>query len=104
MTSKNWKLELKYGRLKTPYQHFVVIADGVAGALTDGFECRKGPAFMSMKAWATDADEATEMASSIGGRIGFEVQGRVYVYDSDPVNPPRDTPFAYDISFKPYDE
>lgn len=99
----NWKLELRYGRLTTPFQHFTVIADGVAGELADGFACRPGPAVMSMKAWATDTDEAVHMVRSIGRQIGFTVAGRVEVYDTDPEQPPGEHPSGYDIAFVPYD-
>ena len=33
---KNWKLKLRYGKLKTPFQHFTLIADGIVGDLIDG--------------------------------------------------------------------
>ena len=99
----DWKLTLRYGRSATPFQHYALIADGVAGALGDGFECRPGPAVMAMKGWATDADAAADMRRFTSGRIGFEMAWRVEIHETPPDQPPRENPFGYDISFVPYD-
>jgi hypothetical protein len=99
---RNWKLDLRYGRLKTPYNHYTIIAQGVAGELESGFTCPPGPAFISMKTWASSSDEAGHMAQIIGKQIGFAVTGRMYVYETDPSEPPRDDPHGYDITFTPY--
>ncbi len=99
----DWKLKLRYGKLKTPFQHRTVIAEGVVGQLSDGFSCRPGPAFLGMKTWASSADEASHMAGVIGEQIGFKVTGRIYVYDTEPHQPPGDTPSGYDIQFTPFD-
>jgi len=101
---KDWKLKLRYGRLTTPFQHFTVLADGIAGDLKDGFECRPGRAWMAMKTWATDTDESTDMIRVIGKQIGFVVDGRVEVYVTEPDQPPGENPHGYDIKFTPYDE
>ena len=102
--SDNWKLELRYGRLATPYKHFTAIADGVAGELQDGFECRPGPAVMSIKTWAGDADESAHMARLIGQQIGFSVSGQVEIFETEAEQPPGDRPHGYDINFVPYDD
>ncbi len=102
--SQNWKLELRYGRLVTPYKHFTAIADGVAGELHDGFECRPGPAVMSIKTWAADADESAHMARIIGQQIGFSASGKIEIYETEAEQPPRENPHGYDINFFPYDE
>ena len=102
--SKNWKLELRYGRLVTPYKHFTAIADGVAGELRDGFECRPGNAVMSMKTWATDTDESAHMIRIIGQQIGFSVSGKIEIYETEAEEPPSENPRGYDIRFFPYDE
>lgn len=104
MESSNWKLELRYGRLVTPYTHFTAIADGVVGELRDGFECRPGPAFMSMKTWAADADDSADMARLIGQQLGFSVTGKIEVYTTEAEQPPGDRPSGYNIGFIPYDE
>jgi hypothetical protein len=98
-----WKLRLRYGKVKTPYSHYTVIAEGVAGALSDGFSCRPGSAFMGMKAWASSSGEATDMVRVIGRQPGFTVTGRVHVYDTEPAQPPGENPTGYDITFTPFD-
>jgi hypothetical protein len=101
--SQNWKLELRYGRLVTPYKHFTAIADGVAGELQDGFECRPGNAVMSIKTWATDADESAHMIRLIGQQIGFATSGKIEIYETKAEQPPGENPYGYDIQFVPYD-
>jgi hypothetical protein len=101
---KDWKLKLRYGKLKTPYQHFTVLADGIVGHLREGFQCRPGRAWMAMKTWATDTAESSDMIQVIGRDIGFTVDGRIQVYETEPDQPPGDNPYGYDIGFTPYDE
>ena len=101
---RDWKLKLKFGKLKTPYKHITVLADGVVGDLKDGFECNSSRAWMTMKSWATDYDQAQDMIEYIGRQIGFKVDGSIECYDTDPSEPPRDNPYAYDISFSGYEE
>ena len=100
---KDWKLKLRYGRIQTPYEHFTIISDGVFGEPSDEFGCPAGPAFMTMRVWASDSDEAVHMASIFGEQVGFSVTGRVQVYDTPPEEPPRDEPYGYGIAFTPYD-
>ena len=63
---RDWKLKLRYGRLKTPFQHYTLLADGVVGDLMEGFVCRPGNAVMAMKVWASSHDEAFDMIRRIG--------------------------------------
>jgi len=100
----DWKLKLRYGKVKTEYRHFTAIANGVAGELAEGYECRPGRAWMTMKTWATDSSESADMIKVMGEQIGFIVDGRIHIYDSKPSEPPAENPFGYDISFTPYDE
>jgi hypothetical protein len=100
----NWKLKLRYGKEATPYKHFIAIGDGLVEDLANGFECRKGPAIMAIKTWATDADESADMLRVIGSQIGFEATGGIEIYETEPEQPPKDNPFGYDINFTPYDE
>jgi len=101
---KDWKLKLRYGKLSTPYKHFSVLADGLVGELEDGFECRPGRAWMAMKTWATNADESADMARVIGQQIGFTVDGKILIYDTEPEQPPSEKPYGYGILLRPYDE
>ena len=99
---KNWKLKLRYGKLKTP--HLTLIADGIVTAkLMEGFSCRPGRAFMAMKVWASSNEEAFDMAQSIGKQIGFIVTGRIELFTTEPTAPPRANSHGYDIQFTPYD-
>ena len=99
---KNWKLRLRYGQLSTPFTHYTVIGDGLAGTLEDVFECRPGSAVMAMKVWATDADEAADMIRTIGKQIGFDVTGKIEIYDTEPEVAPGEHPHGYGINFTPY--
>ncbi|MCG8588775.1 MAG: hypothetical protein MJE66_05745 [Proteobacteria bacterium] len=100
---QDWKLKLRYGQLETPYRHFTTVSDGVFSEPSADFECPAGPAVMSMRVWASDTNEAADMACTFGDQIGFAVTGSVQIYDSEPEQPPRDDPFGYAIQFTPYD-
>lgn len=99
---KDWKLKLRYGKLHTPYKHFTVLAEGVVGDLEEGFSCPPGNAVMGMKVWASSADEAGELIQNIGEDIGFAVDGRIEIYESEPMEPPTEDPYGYDINFTPF--
>ena len=99
---KHWKLKLKYGLLKTSFKHFTVLGEGVAELPIEDFSCPAGNAIMGIKVWATDSDEATDMIQVIGNEIGFNVTGRIYVYDTEPEQPPSENPHGYDITFTPF--
>lgn len=100
---KDWKLKLRYGKTKTPFKHFSVIADGVVRELADCFECEPGSAWMSMKTWSHSSDECADMIKYVGGEIGFECKGKIEIYETDPTEPPKDNPYGYDINFTPYE-
>ena len=102
-TNKDWKLRLRYGKLKTPYRHYTALAEGEVRGELDGFTCPPGPAFMGMKTWASSADESADMISVIGGRIGFALTGDIEIYETEPTEPPREKPYGYDINFTPFD-
>ena len=100
---KNWKLKLRYGKLKTPFQHFTLIVEGtVVERLSEGFSCPRGSAFMGMKVWATSSEEACDMIQGIAEHIGFEVTGKISVFETEPTSPPRENPHGYDIKFTPF--
>lgn len=102
-TEQDWKLKLRNGKLKTCFQHFTAIAEGEVGQLAEGFACRPGAAFISMKTWASSSEATAIMMGTIGKQIGFIVTGRVQIYQTEPSQPPEDVPTAYDISFAPID-
>ncbi|PJC87557.1 hypothetical protein CSW98_00030 [Vibrio sp. HA2012] len=88
----------------TPYSHFTVLADGEVGELTDGFECPKGMAIMSMNIWALNEKQSVDVCIAIGKQIGFQVSGEVQIYQTEPSESPGDNPFGYGIKFTPYEE
>ena len=101
--SKDWKLDLRYGRRKTPYSHYTVIAECIASEPRVGFECRSDSAFMGMKIWASSADAAADMIRVVGRRIGFKITGRAQVYETEPVEPLGENPRGYDITLTSFD-
>jgi hypothetical protein len=99
---RNWKLRLRYGTLRTPYRHVTIVADGTAEDVHEDFGCPDGRAWMAMKAWASSDEQAFEMIRQLGRRLGFFVDGRIELYESEPDSPPREEPYGYFISFSPY--
>ena len=59
---------------------------------------------MAMKTWAMSPKESMDMIVAIGQQIGFEVTGRVEVFDTEAKEPPSETSRGYDIKFTAYDE
>lgn len=100
----DWKLKLRYGKLKTEFSHFTVIADGVTLDIQAGFVCPDGKAFMGMSVWASDTEEAGHMIEVIGRQIGFSVSGRIQIFKTEPEKPPKEKPYGYGIKFTPYEE
>ena len=99
----NLLAKLRYNKIKTPFSHFTLIAEGrVREELKHGFSCPIGPAFMGMQAWAISREEAFDMIRWIGEDIGFSVTGKIQLYDSDPLEPPGPNPHGYGINFTPY--
>lgn len=99
----NWKLDLRYGRLTTEFSHFTAIAEGRIQRPIAGFVSRPGPAFMAMKTWASSAGESADMVRVIGAELGFEVTGRVEVFETEATEPPRANPHGYGIHFTPFE-
>jgi hypothetical protein len=58
---------------------------------------------MGIKTWASSSDESSDMARVIGQDIGFKVTGRIYVYETEPEEPPGSHPRGYGINFTPFD-
>ena len=98
----DWKLNLRYGKLTTPYSHYTALAEGRMERANNDFGAPLGPAWMGMKMWASSADESADMIESIGRHIGFSVTGKIQVYATEAVQPPRENPFGYDIKFTPF--
>jgi hypothetical protein len=73
MVEKNWKLKLRYGKLTTPYKHYTLIAPVVINEYIDDFAAKPGTAYIGMKVWATDSNEAVDLLESIGNQTGFSL-------------------------------
>jgi hypothetical protein len=99
----SWKVQLRYGKIQTPFRHFTALAEGTVGELADGFECPPGRAFMGMNTWASSTDESADMIRVIGKQIGFTITGNIRIYETEPQQPPREKPYGYDITFTPFD-
>lgn len=101
-SDQDWKLKLRYGKLKTSFKHITVIAIGIAEELDQDYACPPGNAIMGMKVWTSSDDEAVDMIKVIGQEIGFKVTGNIRLYYSAPEQPPKENPYGYDINFTPY--
>jgi len=99
---KDWKLKLRYGRLKTPYQHFTIIVPVIINKFIEEFSAQPGRAYAGIKVWATDTDRAIDMVNNIAEHTGFKIIGKIEIYNTDPVQPPGENPNAYDINFSYY--
>lgn len=101
---KNWKLQLRYGRLKTRFSHHTVLVDVEVIERTHLNQVDTGPAIMAFKAWAGDNDELSDMTAFFVEKFGCRQIGRAYFYDTAPEEPPREKPHGYDFNFTPYSE
>jgi hypothetical protein len=99
---KDWKLKLRYGKLQTPYKHYTLIAEGIAGNTLDDFSCRAGNAFMGIKVWAVSYDQAAEILQAVAEDQSFSLTNDIKIFDSDPQQPPAENPYGYDINFTPF--
>jgi len=102
MSFKDWKLKLRYGKTKTLFKHYTVIGNCEIGDLDENFSCPKGQAYVGMKIWALNTQEAADVFYSVGEQIGFTPIDKVEVFDTDAVQPPQEEAYAYDITFTPY--
>ena len=107
---KDWFLKLKYGKIKTPFHHYTVLLDVFAEKEVTNYNsnvCPEGNAWMGVKVWANDADEAADIACTLARSIGLEINtsnNSIQIFDTKPEMPPQEKPFAYDCNFSPYDE
>lgn len=94
--NKNWKLRLRYGKLKTDYRHFTAITKGI---VEEESSYSPGKAFMGIKIWAIDYDEAADIVELIAKQVEFTITGKIEVFDTEPQEPPRQEPYGYDLGF-----
>ena len=101
-TEEDWKLKLRSREMKTPFQHYTVLAAGIVRELRKGYTCPEGDAWMGMKIWDYSTGDAGAMITAVGRQIGFTVTGEIRIYKTEPAKPPGDKPFGYDITFTPF--
>ncbi|MGK9051013.1 hypothetical protein QTA58_20355 [Neorhizobium sp. CSC1952] len=95
--------EAEIRKAKTAFRHFTLIAnDEIIEANPDFGTTAGAAAFFTIHAWAKDSEEATDMLVTIGPQVGFSAMGRIYVYVTDPQQPPRENPHGYGLSFHQY--
>ena len=100
---KDWKLKLRNGVITTDFTHYSVLADCTVGNLIEGFECRPGKAWVDIKAWALDSDDAIDIITRMGEEVGYKVTGRVEVFETEPEMPPQEESFCYELNFTPFE-
>jgi hypothetical protein len=98
----DWKPKLRYGRLKTTYKHYTLIAPVLIEQYIEDFDVDAGTAYIGAKIWATHSNEATDMLLRIGSQTGYKITGNIEIYETDPKQPPGDYPEAYSINFSYY--
>ncbi|MBE9586247.1 hypothetical protein IM792_17470 [Mucilaginibacter sp. JRF] len=101
---KNWKLKLRYGKIRTPYKHYTLITPVSISEYIEDFSARPGTAYLGAKIWATDSDEAVVILEDIGESTGYAITGSIEIYDTAPEQEPGDKPYAYDFKFTYYEE
>jgi len=99
---KDWKLKLRYGKLKTPYQHYTAIVPVLINAYIEDFNAEPGTAYGGFKIWAMDTEEVVDIVESIAQQTDFVITGKIEIYKTDPVQPPQESAYAYDINFSYY--
>ena len=98
----DWKLKLRYGRLKTDFKHFTVLSDGMIEVPNSEFETAIGPSIMGLKVWVTDIEEVEDIVRAVGRNLGFNANGEIQIYESEPEQPPSKNPSAYGANFTAY--
>lgn len=101
-TPPDWKLRLRQGQLQTPFCHFTLIAPGRSAEGDPEIDMPAGQAFIAVKCWAEDHDMAFDLVAYVAEQVGFQLEGQVELYETEPDAPPRDQPYGYDIAFTPF--
>jgi hypothetical protein len=57
-----------------------------------------------MKIWAEGEEAAQTLFISLAPDVGFEVDGQIYLYKTEPDTPPRNTLVGYDLGFNLYND
>lgn len=68
---KDWKLKLRYGKSKTPYKHFTLVAPVIIEQYIEALNAEPGKAYAGMKIWALDSDQSAEVFQSVADQTGL---------------------------------
>lgn len=101
---KDWKLKLRYGKITTPYKHFTLIIPILIENYLQDFDAAPGAAYMGIKIWATDENQAMEIIEDIAEENGFAITGGISIYVTDADRAPEEDPYAYGANFSYYKE
>lgn len=100
---KNWKLKLHYNKIKTPYKHYQLFANGKNIAMDpEKYKNQSPNAYMALKCWAEDDKQAVSMMDKVAQSVGFEIKDKVEIYHNEPTQSPEKEPYAYDLNFHFY--
>jgi len=99
---KDWKLKLRYGKLKTPFTHYTILAPVLIKEYNEQHSAQEGKAYMGMKIWAEDNENAFSIFQRVANEAQFEITGNMELYETDPVEPPSEREYFYGINFSYY--
>mgnify|MGYP001555136743 CR=1 FL=1 len=101
---KDWKLKLRYGKLTTSYKHYTVLVPVKIDKYIEDFDAQPGTAWITVNTWTKDRNEACNMITDIGQQSGFIITGKFEVYATEAMQPPQESPYAYNVNFSYYKE
>lgn len=101
---KDWKLKLRYGKLKSPFSHYTIIAPVLIDKLNEEHNAQSGKAYVGLKIWAENVDEAASMFQNFADVAHFEITGNIELYETDPREPPTEKPYSYGVTFSYYSD
>jgi len=100
---KNWKLKLRFGKIKTPFIHYTLIAPVLISGYNEIYSAEPGNAFVGIKVWAENMDKAAELFKCLAEDAEFKIIGNIEIYETNPIEPPKDISFSYGINFSYYE-
>lgn len=101
---KDWKLKLKYGKLKTPFNHYTIIAPVLINEYSEEYAAQSGKAYVGLKIWAENDNVAISMFENLAHDAHFKITGNMELYETDPIEPPTEKQYSYGITFSYYND
>lgn len=99
----DWKLKLRYGKLKTQFTHYTVIVECEVLEPHENLGSHGERGFFGLKVWAENEDEAAHLTMLVAKHYDLKVGKTFDVFKTDPVQPPGEQPSSYDANFTPYE-